>query len=213
MITTDGLVHPYPDGDSTIRRMALEARELGFDSIVTTHASLCEMEGVRVIPGVVISAPAVRGVISIINQAKGENRLVLVDAGENVFNRSVISLKGVHILRNLHKTSRHSFDHVTARIAAEKGVAIDLNLRPLIHLRGSIRQKVLQCYQDIVKLQKHYEFPVTISSNARSVLDQRSTRDMLLICALFGMEDAGVDEALSTIGRFLSPELPVRVIG
>lgn len=212
MIATDGLVHPYPEGDSTVRRMALEAHELGFDSIVTTKGSHGEIEGIQVISGVVISVPAVREVISLINQVKRENRLIFVDAGEDGFNRSVISLKGVNILRKLHKTSRHSFDHVTARIAAEKGVAIDLDLRPLIHLRGNIRQKVLQRYQDIVRLHRRYEFLVTISSNAHSILDQRSKRDVTLICALFGMEEREVDEALATIGRLRSPELIVREI-
>ncbi len=213
MIATDGLVHPYPDGDSTVRRMALEAHELGFDSIVTTKGSHSEIEGIQVISGIVISAPVVREVIGLMNQARRENRLIFVDAGENGFNRSIISLNGVNILRNLHKTSRHSFDHVTARIAAEKGVAIDLDLRPLIHLRGNIRQKVLQRYQDIVRLQRRYEFWVTISSNAHSILDQRSKRDITLICALFGMEEGEVEEALATIGRLRSPELIVREIG
>jgi len=35
MMATDANVCPYPAGDSTLARMALEAAELGFDSIVT----------------------------------------------------------------------------------------------------------------------------------------------------------------------------------
>ncbi|MEG3055156.1 MAG: hypothetical protein RQM90_03055 [Methanoculleus sp.] len=34
-MATDANVCPYPAGDSTLARMALEAAELGFDSIVT----------------------------------------------------------------------------------------------------------------------------------------------------------------------------------
>ena len=34
MKATDASVCPYPAGDSTLARMALEARDLGFDSIV-----------------------------------------------------------------------------------------------------------------------------------------------------------------------------------
>jgi ribonuclease P/MRP protein subunit RPP1 len=214
MIATDGLVHPYPNGDSSLRRMALEARELGFDSIVATEWDHCDgVPGIVVTPGVLISANTVRGVISQLKRTGDANSLVLVNAGDNAFNRSVLSLKGIHILRNLHTTHKHSFDHITGRMAAEKGVAVDLDLRPLIHLRGNIRQKVLYRYQDLVRLQDRFGFPLTLSSNALSVLDQRSVRDMMHLTALFGLDKGRAGEALGTIGRLLSPERAVRVVG
>lgn len=213
MIATDGLVHPYPGGDSSLRRMALEAHELGFDSIVATGGDHCDIPGIVVVPGVLISATAVRGVISQLKRAGNANGLVLVNAGDNAFNRSVLSLKGIHILRNLHTTHKHSFDHVCGRIAAEKGVAVDIDLRPLIHLRGNIRQKVLYRYQDLVRLHERFTFPITLSSNALSVLDQRSVRDMVHLSALFDLDETLAWEALGTIGRLLSPERAVRVVG
>jgi ribonuclease P/MRP protein subunit RPP1 len=213
MIATDGLVHPYPAGDSSLRRMALEARELGFDSIVATGWEWCDIPGMQVIPGTLITATVVRGVISQLKRAGDVHGMVLVNAGDNAFNRSVLSLKGIHIIRNLHTTHKHSFDHITGRMAAEKGVAVDLDLRPLIHLRGNIRQKVLYRYQDLVRLQDRFEFPITLSSNALSVLDQRSVRDMIHLTALFGLDKGRAWEALGTIGRLLSPERAVRVVG
>ena len=214
MIATDGLVHPYPEGDSSLRRMALEARELGFDSIVATGRDHCDaVQGIVVIPGVLIAANTVRGVISQLKRTGDANGLVLVNAGDNAFNRSVLSLKGIHILRNLHTTHKHSFNHVTGRMAADKGVAVDIDLRPLIHLRGNIRQKVLYRYQDLIRLQERFEFPITLSSNALSVLDQRSVRDVMHLTALFGLDEDRAREALGTIGRLLSPERAVRVVG
>jgi ribonuclease P/MRP protein subunit RPP1 len=214
MIATDGLVHPYPDGDSSLRRMALEARTLGFDSIVAPGRDQCdEVQGIVIIPGFLIAADTVRGVISQLKRSGDANGLVFVNAGDNAFNRSVLSLKGIHVLRSLHTTHKHSFDHITGRMAAEKGVAVDLDLRPLIHLRGNIRQKVLYRYQDLVRLQDRFGFPLTLSSNALSILDQRSVRDMVHLTALFDLDKAGAVEAMGTIGRLLSPERAVRVVG
>lgn len=213
MIFTDGLVHPYPEGDSSIRRMALEARELGFDSIVTTKWDSADIPFIRIIPGYIITAPAVRGVISQLRRAGEVRGLVLVNAGDNSFNRSVLSLKGVHILRNLHATHKHSFDHVTGRMAAERGVAVEIDLRPLMHLRGQARQKVISRYRDLVRLQERFGFQVTLSSNAYSVLEQRSVRDIFALASLFGLEKDRTREALGTIQGLLSPVRAVEVVG
>ncbi len=39
MKITDACVYPYPFGDSSVRRMALEARSLGFDRLVAAGVS------------------------------------------------------------------------------------------------------------------------------------------------------------------------------
>ena len=61
--------------------------------------------------------------------------ILIVNAGDNGFNRAVLQVRGVHILRHLHKTEKNSFDHITARMAAERGVAVDLDVRPIAMAR------------------------------------------------------------------------------
>ncbi len=51
MKITDACVYPYPCGDSSVRRMALEARSLGFDRLVAAGVSSGEHFGIEVLHG------------------------------------------------------------------------------------------------------------------------------------------------------------------
>ena len=213
MKITDACVHPYPVGDSTVARIAIEAAELGFDSIVAIGDDGGRYHGVEVLRGAVIGAAAVKEVLRRVREpAVRRADVVFVDAGDISFNRAVVAVKEVNVVRSIHATRRNAFDHVAARTAAERGVAVDISMAPIVHLRGTKRQRALQRYADILSLQRRYGFPLTISSDARSILRQRSVRDIRGLCALFGMTGAEVGEAFSSIGRITEPHRPVRVV-
>jgi ribonuclease P/MRP protein subunit RPP1 len=213
MDLTDACVFPYPAGDSSLRRLAIEAGELGLTGIVAIGEGLSGGQGsVSVIPGALIRETLVKGLLAELRRMARDAQIVLVNAGDNAFNRTAITQRRVQVIRHVHKAERDAFDHVTARMAADRGVAVDLSLRPLIQMRGSARQKVLQRYREIMVLQRRFRFPLTISSNALSVLEQRSVREMTGLCSLFGMTEEEVLEALGTIGRILDGARPVRVV-
>jgi ribonuclease P/MRP protein subunit RPP1 len=212
MMATDTCVHPYPEGNTTLIRMALEAGEIGFDSIVAPVPRESRYGCVRILPCIIIDEPDVRKLSGQIRNLGKEAILLMVNARENGYNRAVVNLKGVHVLRHLHKTQKNSFDHITARNAADRRVAIDIDLYPLIHSSGPTRQKALQRYRDILILWSRYDFPLSLSSNAYSFLDLKSTEEIALICSLFGMEEPDVNEALNTVEHLLTRAGPVRVI-
>ena len=213
MKITDASIHPYPVGDSTLARMALEAAGLGFDSIVAIGDVGHRPDGPEVLRGAVISAASQKEVIKQVREPAARRAdVVYVNAGDISFNRSIVTLKGVHVVRSIHATRRNAFDHVAARSAAEHNVAVDISMAPIIQLRGTKRQRALQRYTDILSLQRRYGFPLTISSGARSILEQRSVRDLRGLCALFGMTGEEVSEALSSIDRITRPDQPVKVV-
>ncbi len=208
----DACVHPYPDGDSSICRCALEAKELGLDAIVSTGGGCTDISGITVVRGAVLSGSTARDISRGLKKCGGSAGLVSVLAGNAKFNRAVIGLSGIHIMRGIPGVPRNAFDHVAARFAAERGIAIDISLHPLIHMRGLGRQKILDRYADLLRLHRRYEFAFTISSDARSFLDLRSVREMVNLCSLFGMEEDEVHRALGTTGCLLSPPQYVEVI-
>lgn len=212
MTTTDACLHPYPEGNSSLRRMALDAGSLGFDSIVVPDAPALEYYGIRVIPAILVAEPNPRVISGLIRTNAEKRALVVVNAGENGFNRTILNLKGIHILRYVHKTRKNSFDHVSARLAAERGVAVDIDLFPIIHGSGISRQRVMQRYRDLVTLYDRYRFPLTLSSNAFSILDLRSVGEICLLCGLFGMEEDDVLAELGTAGSLLDQKGPVTVV-
>jgi ribonuclease P/MRP protein subunit RPP1 len=213
MNTTDACVFPYPNGDSSARRMAMEARELGYDSMIAIGQPGFRIEGFQVFRGEVLQCRTASQLASALRQGKASDAITLVNAGDSIFNRAAVGMKRVRILRNIHATDRNSFDHVTARIASERSIGIDLDLHPVIKLRGGQRQRVLERYRDIVRLHERIGFEIVLSSNAASILDLRSPDELIGLCSLFGMDEAGAEHALSSSGRLLAPREAVRVVG
>jgi ribonuclease P/MRP protein subunit RPP1 len=212
MKATDACTHPYPAGDSSVRRLAVEAGELGFDSIIVPGSAGFVQDGVQVVQEHPITAPHVKGVVGALRAVPHGPVVVGVDAGDLAFNRAVLGMHGLHILRRIAHTPKNSLDHVAARSAADKGIAIDIDIRPLWEARGADRYRALGKYEKVLTLQRHYGFPLTISSNAASVIDQRSVRAMESLCGLFGMEGNEVQAALATVGTLLSRNGPVTVV-
>lgn len=213
MKITDACVYPYPYGDSSVRRMALEAKALGFDRLVAADTPSGEFYGIEIYSGILIRDAAVRDLMSHIKRERNNEAVVSVQAGDNGFNRSVINLKGVHILRGLHSADKNAFDHVAAKMAADNRVAIDLDLSPLISGRGFTRQRAMHRYRDILVLERRYEFPITISSHARSILDMRAVREISGLCSLVGMDTPDVEKAFFGVDIITtSPDPAVKVI-
>ncbi len=210
---TDACVHPFPAGDTSVRRFALEAKELGFDSIVCTGVlDPVPDAAIYLYSGVIIHEKQINTVIRKAKKYPGKADVIIVDAGDAVFNRAAVLYKGIHILRGVHRVRKNSFDHVAARTAAEKNVAVDLDMRPLIYKRGGARQKVFQCYSDLMRLHNRYEFPLTISSNASSYPDLRSERGIASLCSIFGLDEDGVHYAMGNVSRLLNRAKDVEVI-
>ncbi|RQD81646.1 MAG: ribonuclease P [Methanocalculus sp. MSAO_Arc2] len=185
MTVTDVFIHPYPEGDSTLQRMARAARDAGYDTIVAIDHPECEYYSVSILNGTIVTEGTPKAVHAAVRK-KGRG-IIGVDAGENSFNRSVIQIPGVHLLTGLHRTQKNSFDHVTARFAAVRKVGVHLDIGQIITCRGHARQKVLARYHELLVLQRKFGFVFAIGSGARSILDQRTVREMITLTSLFGM--------------------------
>ncbi|MGA2161218.1 MAG: RNase P subunit p30 family protein [Methanoregula sp.] len=213
MKITDACVYPYPLGDSSVRRFAFEARSYGYDSIVAADTPVAEICGVTVIPGIFLAGMPAKDVQSRAKKSRGTGAVVAVQMGDNRFNRAVAGTSGVHILRGIHTADKRAFDHVAAKIAVDNNTALDIDLSPLIFGRGHLRQKAIHRYLDLMILYRRFEFPLTISSSARSVLALRAVREVTGLCSLFGMDETDVQAALAGVGRVTDPgESLVKVI-
>lgn len=209
---TDACIHPYPAGNSSVRRMAIEAGALGFSGIVVPGEMPGVYQGVHIIPAVLIRENDIRKVTGQIRKHGASGILIFVDAGDTGFNRAVLAQTGVHGIRSIHRIPKNAFDHISARLAHENGIAVEIDLYPLIHERGVSRQRVLNRYNDLMKLHSRFQFPLILSSNACSVLDLRSPEEIRLLCSLFGMNKDDTNQALRTISTLLSPLESVMVI-
>jgi len=196
----------------SLNRAMSEAGGLGFDGIVAIGQQCTGTGTPRVIEGILVRDQQVKAVVRAARDTADGRALLIVNAGDNGFNRAALQVKGVHILRHLHKTEKNSFDHIMARMAADRIVAIDLDVRPLVMTRGGQRQKTIQRYRDILRLMRRFEFPVSVSSNARNPAELKSVREMVSLLAMAGMEESEVIEGLKTPGMLMAPRGPVSVV-
>lgn len=212
MMYTDACVFPYPAGDSSVRRMALEARGLGYDSLVAMDAQPGEYYGIAVHGGAAVQGVPAHEAIARAKRLAREGKVVFVQAGDNGFNRAVLGARGVHVLTGLHAADRHAFDHVAAKTAADTGVAVDISLEPVIRQRGIPRQKALDRYLDILALSRRFHFSLVLSTHSRSVLEMRPVREIAGIASLFGLAPDEAAQALAAPGQLLRPDEPVREV-
>jgi ribonuclease P/MRP protein subunit RPP1 len=163
--------------------------------------------------GIFIRDTHLKDLISRIRKERNDETVVSVQAGDNGFNRAVIGIKGVHILRGVQSADKTAFDHVAARMAADNRVAIDIDLSPLISGRGILRQRAIHRYRDILVLERRFEFPITLSSYARSILEMRAVREIAGLCSLIGMDTPDVEKAFTGVDAVTTPPNPaVRLI-
>ncbi|OPX67856.1 MAG: Ribonuclease P protein component 3 [Methanoregulaceae archaeon PtaB.Bin056] len=212
MRCTDACVYPFPLGDSSVRRMAQEAGELGLDSIVAVGARGCIFRGVEVVGGTVIQGRDQGEVQAALRRMGKDPGVVMATAGDYALNRALLHMGRVRILRGIHATPGNSFDHILARMAAERQVAVDLDISVLVSGRDYTRQRALQRYADLVRLQSRFGFLLTLSSGARSILGMKSPRDMVALCGLFGLDEDDVEGAFLGIAKVLRPEKSVEVV-
>jgi ribonuclease P/MRP protein subunit RPP1 len=193
--------------------MALEARFMGFDRLVAAGISSGGYYGIEISNGLLIRDTMLKDLISRVRKERNSNAVVSVQAGDNGFNRSVTGVKGVHILRGIQSADKTAFDHVTAKMAADNRVAIDIDLSPLISGKGVIRQRAIHRYRDILMLERRFEFPITLSSHARSILEMRAVREISGLCSLLDMDAPDVEKAFSGVDTVTTPLNPaVKVI-
>lgn len=213
MNITDAAVCPYPNGDTSVRRFALEAEILGFDSLVAIDTPTAIFGSVTVRNGTIISNVPARDVQNRLKRLRETDTVVSVAAGDAGFNRAVIGFRGVHILRGIHAADKKAFDHVTAKMAADATIAIDIDLSSIIASRGIARQRALARYRDILVLERRFEFPLTVSTYARSVLDLRAVREITGLLSLLDMDLPQTELALAGVERVTTPPSPaVRVV-
>jgi ribonuclease P/MRP protein subunit RPP1 len=212
MKTADACIYPYPVGNTTLRRLADELERRGFTAAVAVGIPAgCTAGNVRFLSGAEITAKSVKSCRDALRNAPKAD-IVMVHAGDAALNRAILGNLHLHILRGIYHTDKRAFDHVSARMAADRGVAVDIDLSRIIAESGPRRQRALERYREIGRLSQKYEFMLTISSGGHSLTSLRSVRAFTLLGKVAGLDEEQVDSALATPAKLMSPPRSVEVI-
>ncbi|MSR85917.1 hypothetical protein EXS74_00810 [Candidatus Woesearchaeota archaeon] len=119
--------------------------------------------------------------------------LVVVQGGDDILNRAVVSSRYVDILLDPHLGNRKDFmhqrnsglNHVLCSLAKENNVAIGFSFSNILHaekrgvLLGRIMQNILLC--------RKYKIPMVIGSFAKEEWDVRNEKDLQAFFQVLGM--------------------------
>ena len=212
MKTADACIYPYPVGDFSLRRVADELELRGFTGAIAVGIpSGCTVGHVRFLSGAEVSVNSVKSCRDALRNAPKAD-VVMVHAGGAAFNRAILGNFSFNILRGIQHTDKRAFDHVSARMAADRGVAVDIDLSCIISSSGPRRQRSLERYREISRLSRKYGFMLTLSSGARSLTDIRSVRAFTLLGAVAELDEDQVRDTLGAPAALMSPHKSVEVL-
>ncbi len=124
---------------------------------------------------------------------KEEKHLVVVQGGNDTFNRQVLSCKYVDILLDPHIGQRKDFmhqrnsglNHILCALAKKHNVAIGFSFSAILH--SEKRYALLGRIMQNIRLCRKYKVPMVIGSFAKNEWDQRNEKDLQAFFKVLGL--------------------------
>ena len=208
---TDACVYANDSSNTTLRRFALTAASCGFSCIIACDSAedIPEYAGVSILKGKLIGRVTGKAFLDAVRKTPA-GTVVFVQAGENSFNRTVITTKGVHLLTGIADLPKGGFDHITAKMAAQQNTGVVLDLSRIIDPKT--RRTALSRYAEILAFHRKFRFPLVLASGASDCLGQRNITEIAALAALFGMTKGEADAALCAVEGILYPKKTVEIV-
>jgi len=192
-------VHALPEGGSSASMLALTAKKYGYAGIcVANHQDFfVETADVDVIRGVEVYAKNPNELRKMVDCYRKKVRVLTVHGGDTAINRAACEDERVDILAHPADGKTSGINHILAKLAADKHIAIGFELMPIINNKGGSRVRALSNYRTNLALVKKYEVPFVVTSGAMSHYDLRDVRTVIALCSLFGMNEKDTVKGLS----------------
>ena len=194
------------------------AKKLGYSGIglVENYANLDQfkkikdmarsVKEIKIFPGIEIEANGVRELKRMVYKARKFSNFIIVSGGEYKINRAAVEDSRVSMLSHPeYKRSDSGMDHIIAKLAAEKNVAIEINFHEILETFRKVRSFVLNHMKMNVELAQKYGAPIVITSGAKGKWEMRDPRELAAIGQILGMN---LEDSMKSVS-----EIPERVAG
>ena len=199
-------VHARPDGQSTVARLALTARDYGFAGIVVRNhgdepaaydpEAIRERYDVDVVTGVEIRADDPARASGFVGNHRANQTVVLVHGQNPKINRFAVEQPAVDVLAH-PMVGDGDFNHVLATAAADNGVRVEFNLRRALRARGGERVRALRDLRKLREIVIACDTPYVVSADPRSHLHVRSPRALQAVGETIGFSTEEIETGLA----------------
>jgi ribonuclease P/MRP protein subunit RPP1 len=203
-------VHAHPDGDATVSRLALTAREYGYDGVVVRNhgdrqadydaATVADEFGVDVVEGIEIRTDDRSQAAGLVKRYREERTLVLLHGGETATNRFACEQPKVDVLTHPMRGDG-DVNHVLAKAAAANGVRMEFNFGQVLRDDGGSRVRTIQGLRKLRELVEAYDVPYVVSADPTSHLELRAPRELVALGEVIGFDPEQVREGFREWGR------------
>ncbi len=130
---------------------------------------------------------------------------ISLTGGNLKINRDCVENIQIDVLsRPYFKRHDSGLNHILAREARDNNVAVELVFCDVLHSYLSHRSKILSNFRDTYQLYRKYEFPLILSSGAKSVYDIKTVSDFKAFFTQSGLSESEVDKSFKTSENILN---------
>ncbi len=178
-----------------INRFSILAKRYGYSGIAIVNSKensvFHKPSGLSIYCSVEISIKPSRLRDEIKKQRTSQN-ILIVRGGEEELSRHAVETEGLDILLQPEK-----FNNVLAATAANNSMTLGFDIGSIIRLRGEPRSRELRIMRTNLKHARKYNLQMILTSDAHSLYDLRSPREMAALAGLFGMTAKESADAMS----------------
>lgn len=198
-------VHAAPDGESTVARLALTAREYGYDGIVLRNhgdspadadlKAIAGEFGLDVVSGLEIRTDDPDSASGYIGNYRSDYTVLAVHGTSVAMNRFAVGQPKVDVLAH-PMAGDGDCNHVLARQAAENGVRLELNLRGVLGEEGGTRVRAIQDLRKLWDLIDDAGAPYVVTADPQSHLQLRARRELTALGDVIGLDETAIETGL-----------------
>lgn len=151
-----------------------------------------------------IKSNNVNEIRKIVNKFRNNASCISVIGGDLKVNRTTLENIQIDILsRPYLKRYDSGLNHVLAKEAFKNNVAIEIVFSDVLKSYLTHRSKVLSNFKDIYTLYRKFNFPLILSSRAKSIFDIRTPQDFKAFFIQTGLTTKEVDNSFNNARNIL----------
>ena len=202
-----------------VKRVINKSAELGFQMVglslpakiavdeVNRIRNVCHDAGVELVTRVDLAPRSRHELLHGLRRLRRRFEIVSVFCASKVVARQAAKDRRVDLLSfPVAEYPKVFFDRAEAELASSASACLEIDMQPLISLRGFARIRLLSVLRREVAVAKSLKVPIVLSSGATDMRFLRKPQDMASLGMLFGLDlplalDALSDTPLGIVGR------------
>jgi len=200
-----------PKDPAATQTAAAKAAELGYrlvgvpfsadtrtDEIVRVQKT-CEAVGLDFVSRVDVRPRSQSDLVGLLRRLRRRFEVICVQCENKEVARQAAKDRRVDLL-NFPQLDYHKrfFDRAEAELASSSLATLEVDIKPLLVLKGPQRVRFLSCLRREVGVALNFRLPVVVSSGISEPLLLRRPREVALLSSLFGLEGDVALDAVST---------------